>query len=485
MQQAVRQLLTTDPLQLYPDKLPKLPSFAEPAALPPLLTRERAALPSEAVSEVLVMLAFCPLHEPYAGVETLRAELDRESLEEFCWALAEAWLLAGASSKEVWAFQSLAHFGGDETARRLTPLVRKWPGESAHARAVLGLEVLGAIGTDVALMHLHGIAQKLKFKALQTKAREKIGEIAQRRGLSRDQLADRLVPDVGLDSRAELGLDFGARQFLVRLDEQLRPQLWFEGKLLKSLPKPNQKDDEKLAKEAAKRWKALKKDLKQVARGQVLRLERAMTFRRRWRVEDFLTLLVAESLVFPLTRRLVWASYARDQMVETFRVAEDQTLADQKDDELKLSQELTVGLPHPLELQAEERQAWQRVLEDYELVQPFPQLDRPVSRVDDQGHRRIEGRKVPFSAVLALEDRGWERSEDGDGGIVFSFEKIVPGGSVVLSFEPGLYLGALRESGEQTLDKVGYISPQYQELSFQSLDPILYSEIVYDLEAIG
>jgi len=44
--------------------------------------------------------------------------------------------------------------------RRLTPMIRAWPGESAHARAVIGLDVLAAIGSDVALMHLHGIAQK-------------------------------------------------------------------------------------------------------------------------------------------------------------------------------------------------------------------------------------------------------------------------------------------------------------------------------------
>ena len=49
-------------------------------------------------------------------------------------------------------------------------MVRAWPGESQHQRAVLGLECLRAIGTDVALMQLNGIAQKLSFKGLKARA---------------------------------------------------------------------------------------------------------------------------------------------------------------------------------------------------------------------------------------------------------------------------------------------------------------------------
>ena len=59
-------------------------------------------------------------------------------------------------------------------------LVREWPGQSQHARAVHGLECLAAIGSDVALMQLNGIAQKLKFKGLQNQARELMNRMAGR-----------------------------------------------------------------------------------------------------------------------------------------------------------------------------------------------------------------------------------------------------------------------------------------------------------------
>ena len=67
---------------------------------------------------------------------------------------------------------ALGLLGSDDTALKLTPLVRAWPGESQHQRAVFGLECLRAIGTDVALMQLNGIAQKVSFKGLKAKARE-------------------------------------------------------------------------------------------------------------------------------------------------------------------------------------------------------------------------------------------------------------------------------------------------------------------------
>lgn len=63
--------------------------------------------------------------------------------------------------KENWAFTSLGILGNDDTARKLTPLIRAWPGESQHKRAVSGLDVLADIGSDVALMLLNGIAKRL------------------------------------------------------------------------------------------------------------------------------------------------------------------------------------------------------------------------------------------------------------------------------------------------------------------------------------
>ena len=111
------------------------------------------------------------------------------------------------------------------TAPKLAPLIRAWPGESQHARAVLGLGVLGAIGTDTALMQLSGIAEKVKFKALQQRAREAMDEIAAAKGMTKAELEDRIVPDCGLDEQGSRTFDIGPRSFAFVLGPGMKPMV--------------------------------------------------------------------------------------------------------------------------------------------------------------------------------------------------------------------------------------------------------------------
>ncbi|MFV2180124.1 hypothetical protein, partial [Actinomadura sp. LOL_011] len=64
----------------------------------------------------------------YAGVRAVRDLCDPVSLAEFGWALFRWWKLCGAPAKENWAFTQLGLVGDGETVRRLTPVIRAWPG---------------------------------------------------------------------------------------------------------------------------------------------------------------------------------------------------------------------------------------------------------------------------------------------------------------------------------------------------------------------
>jgi hypothetical protein len=64
--------------------------------------------------------------------------------------------------------------------------------------------------------------------------------IARARGLTQEQLEDRIVPDCGLDPMGKRAFDFGTRQFQFVLSPDLKPMLKDDkGKLITSLPKPN------------------------------------------------------------------------------------------------------------------------------------------------------------------------------------------------------------------------------------------------------
>jgi len=463
VEEALIEVLDFDPLLLFPVRLPKLPAFIDPGSLPRPILHSGEALPLE---PILQMLAFSPLEPPYAGLAQVKEVCRPESLEEMAWEVYSLWHTAGGPAKEKWAFWALAHLGGDETARRLAPLIKAWPQENLFARAEQGLDVLAAIGTDVALMHVYQMSQKLKSKALQEKARLKLDEIAIRRGLTPDELADRLVPDLDLDTPLSGG-------FLVRFDEYLKPQLLSpEGKPLKALPKGS---DEL-------RWKAIKKDAKTIGLAQITRLELAMGQRRRWSAEAFHTFLVQHPLLVHLVRRLLWGVYGDSGLVQLFRVAEDSSLADVEDQLFAFEGE--VGLPHPLELSHDQLNKWGQVFADYALIQPFAQLGRPIFRLTEEEKKgctltRVVGCKLHPGKVVNLEQVGWRRGETWDGGVCC--EMLRPMGkehTATLEFHDGLYLGALHESGEQTLGQVK------TDVELGSLDEILVSELLRDLEGL-
>ena len=268
---------------------------------------------------------------------------------------------------------------------------------------------------DSALMQLNGIAQKLKFKALQERAKEKIADIAESRELTVAELEDRLAPDLGLDDNGSLLLDFGPRQFTVSFDETLKPFVRdVSGSRLKDLPKPNKSDDETRANDAVNRYKLLKKDARTIAAQQVARLESAMCLRRRWSLENFQLFLVEHPLVRHLTRRLIWGVYsAENQLLACFRVAEDNSYSTADDDLFTLPEgDISIGIPHVLEISPTDAAAFGQLFADYELLPPFRQLDRNSYALTETERNASEltrwaGRKCPSGRVMGLANKGW------------------------------------------------------------------------------
>ncbi|MEU9143658.1 DUF4132 domain-containing protein [Streptomyces sp. NPDC048349] len=492
--EALEPLLVADPLaSALPARMPKVPGWADAHALPQILLKSGGALPAPAVAHVLTMLAVSTPRAEFPGLHQLRELCTRESLTAFVWALFTQWQLAGMPPKEAWALHALGWFGDDGTVRALTPVIRAWPGEGAHHRAVDGLDVLASIGTDVALLHLHGIAQRVKFKALKLRAQEKISEVAAELGLTGEQLSDRLVPDLGLDADGSTVIDYGTRRFTVGFDEQLKPYVRDgDGRRLKDLPKPGARDDAELATAERKRFTALKKDVRTIASDQVRRLEAAMVDGRAWTAAEFRQLFVEHPLVWHLVRRLVWRAEAGGE-VTAFRVAEDRTYADAEDETVVFADDASITLAHPLHLDGA-LEAWSELFADYEIVQPFPQLGRPVLAVTEEEAAdarltRFEGFTVPVGKLLALQKRGWERGEPQDAGVERWFSRrLGPERYLVIGLDEGIAVGMIGEFPDQKLETVwldtrpcDYWSSRTYPLKFGDLSPVIVSEVLADL----
>ncbi|HFG3235783.1 TPA: WGR and DUF4132 domain-containing protein [Escherichia coli] len=502
---AVNALLALDPLDNHPTKIPTLPTFYQPSLWTrPLLKANAQSLPDSALLHLGEMLRFPQEEALYPGLLQVKDACTTDSLAEFAWDLFTAWQTAGAPSKESWAFTALGVLGNDDTARKLTPLIRAWPGESQHKRATVGLDILAAIGSDIALMQLNGIAQKLKFKALQERAKEKIADIAESRELTVAELEDRLAPDLGLDDNGSLLLDFGPRQFTVSFDETLKPFVRdASGSRLKDLPKPNKSDDESQANDAVNRYKLLKKDARTVAAQQVARLESAMCLRRRWSPENFQLFLVEHPLVRHLTRRLIWGVYsAENQLLACFRVAEDNSYSTADDDLFTLPEgDISIGIPHVLEISPTDAAAFGQLFADYELLPPFRQLDRNSYALTEAERNASEltrwtGRKCPSGRVMGLANKGWIKGTPQDAGWIGWMINPLGRWSLIMEIDEGFAVGMspAELSAEQLLSKLwlwegkaesyGWGSNSTQEAQFSVLDAITASELINDIEAL-
>lgn len=500
---AVAAMLADDGLHRLPRVMPTLPPWAEPATLPPIVLADRSAvLPDEAVRAVAQMLAVCELDAPYPGLAHVAATCDHASLAAFAWDLFRGWELAGAPSKERWAYEGLAVFGDDDTVRRLVPLIRSWPKENYIKRAIDGLDILAVMASNAALSALNELALKGRPPRLRKYAESRIAVAAESLGLSAEQLADRIVPDLGLASDGSLGLDYGPRQFVVGFDEQLKPFVTDQaGKRLKTLPKPGVKDDPIPAQAAYQQFSALKKAARALASEQVGRLERAMCARRSWSAEEFQELLLGHPLLRHLVRRLVWTVFdaAPDNggtVVGSFRVAEDLSLADVGDEAYSLPEGAAVAIAHPVDLGGEAH-AWSDVFGDYEILQPFRQLGRPVFGLSDTERAatvltRFGGRPASPFRIAGLERSGWRRGVVGDGAVWDDvIRPLAKGWELVARFSPGIAAWGIEASGVQDISQVWIRSagstqhsPGGSGIAFSVLDPVVASEILRDLTEV-
>jgi len=479
--------LKTDPLEMYPNPLPPVPSGFVPERLPRILLRGREFALSAAVTRhVITMVSISTPSEPYPGLAQVVEACDPDSLAVFAWALYRAdesdkWASPGVQ----WALINLAD---DGVADLLAPIVARWSKAQVwDQRGTSALNVFSKLGTDSALRHLHRLAQKAQDpERIRPQAKGALNRIAKERGLTPEQLADRLLPDFGLDAEGSMTLNYGHRRFVVGFDEQLKPYVTDEeGKRRKALPKPGVKDDQTLAPAAYKRFGDLKREVRNTATEQIRRLEQAMVSDRGWTAGEFRSLFVGHPLLWHIVRRLVWSAEA-DGSVTTFRIAEDRTFADVGDDEFALPESARVVLPHPLRLGGEKAGAWRQVFADYEILQPFPQLERAVHALTEEEREtgnltRFDGLTVHFGRILGMTGRGWELGKKETGGFRRQISFMTPDERhLMVQIEPGIRVIAPEEYVEQEITRVWLFTGRFSgtRLPFGDLDPVVASEIL-------
>jgi hypothetical protein len=281
-------------------------------------------------------------------------------------------------------------------------------------------EYLSGNPSPAALQMLLSIARRHRTNAVQVLAQALVERIADERGWTTDELADRTIPTAGLDERGILDLEIGSRLYQAKLDAEEVLTLYNpDGKVVKNLPQVSEGPDKESAAEAKKALSNAKKELQQVQEFQAKRLHEALCVGRRWQLAEWRRFLLEHPIVGRLVQRLVWLGVdAQDEIVGSFRPLEDLSLTDSSDNAVDPAAFAGVRLAHRSLLTGEQSEAWKQHLDDYKIEPLFNQLDRPVlastagASIDDRTGHVIEA----FKLRSAAQKLGYQRAPAEDGG---------------------------------------------------------------------
>lgn len=366
--------------------------------------------------------------------EFLAEDLNAAEFSVYVNELFDKWMEAGAEAKKRWVLYAAAIHGGGAIIEKLFRQIKEWPQQARGAIACEAVKALSLNPLPQALLYVDGIAGKFKFKQVRAAANEALTFAAEQLGITREELADRIVPDLGFDERMERIFDYGGRKFIVTITTALEievfegvcgedtPQNLTRGKKLKNLPAPGKKDDVAKAASSYEEFKIMKKQIKTIIASQKQRLEMALSTAREWDVDAWKQLFVKNPIMHQFAIGLIWGMYQDGRLTKSFRYMEDGSFNTEDEDEFEFPKQGRIGLVHPIELTEKSREMWKEQLADYEIVQPFEQLNRPIypmtkEEEDKQELTRFKDKTVNdltlFSRLTGL---GWYRGSVKDAG---------------------------------------------------------------------
>jgi hypothetical protein len=257
------------------------------------------------------------------------------------------------------------------------------------------------------------------------------------------------------------------------------------GKLIKSLPDPNQSDDPELSTRAVEEWKQIKKEIKDASKTQIIRLESAMVTGRLWDKERFHEYFVKHPLLGFMARMIVWGGFdGEGNLKTTFRIDEDQNYFDQLDEPASIDGCHRFGIVHPLHLHDSAKKEWSRVLISHKIKQPFAQIDREIFLLSEDHKDTLEirdfGKEMKGSTFRnRVHTYQYLNGDRDDHGTVINFIKTFHtyGISVYILFE-----GYIMDR-EITISTV-YFQKDGHKVPPGEVPSMVYSEVYYDMKRI-
>ncbi len=340
--------------------------------------------------------------------------LDRASLSAWAVALFEAWVSKRADVKHHWCVALTLALGGDAAVPVVQREVEAWHRGGRRALAAQAAQLIAYVGGDVAVRALTEIAAAHSNDQLGTLATSSIDAEALARGLSREGIADAVVPRWGLNAEGMGWLDYGRRRFRVRLDASKKKVLdvsLFDGsgEVIPAPPRPTRADDPLRSTEALAQWKALRAELPLVVKSETRRFEEALCAGRVWTHAHWATFVLGHPVLRALAERFVWQVQNPDEPSPRFARTLRGAWLGERDEPVRVTGEAAVSIAHPVALDDEAWDRWRAAFEAAPVpAQPFAQLTRAGWRDEGAGDA-MELPLVAGRTVRALSDRARTR----------------------------------------------------------------------------
>ena len=372
---------------------------------------------------------------------------------------------------------------GAELAGLVRSYMRDNPGRRAQFEMLV--RALAANGQDAALQVLLSVARRHRMAGVQATATALAQEVADERGWSAQELADRTVPTAGFGSDGVLRLSYGEREFIGRLGPDLRIVVSdASGRPVRSLPAPRVSEDPEVVKEARRSLRVARKDAKAVLALQSARLYEAMCASRTWSGADWRGLLAGHPLVGRLVTRLVWTATSGEGLV-TFRPTGDGALLGVDDADVELADDVSVRLAHGTLLGPGLVEAWRAHLADYQVDPLFDQLTATTPQV---GPRQtvlddLQGHVTDTLAFRgAATRRGYQRG-DVDSGTFHDYVKRFP--SADLTAVLGFTGSWVPEESMPCATTSLSFTRRGQDVGLATVPPVLLAECYADYRAVA
>lgn len=365
---------------------------------------------------------------------------------------------------------------------------------AAHGKALIAM--LAWIEHPSATQLMLSVGNRFRTKSFQEEATRQAEALAERKGWSLAELADRTIPTGGFDATGTLELSYGDRSFAAKLLPDFKIELYNpDGKKVAALSEPRADDDAEQAKASKQALSSAKKEIKNIVTLQTERLYEALCTERDWLFADWEAYLNQHAIVRRLIQRLVWVQVEDGRVLQAFRPLDDGTLTDVDDNEVKLPGDARVRLAHDSVLPSEDVAAWQTHLADYEVVPLFQQLGKGSYVLPEESSKQdtikdFEGHLLETFALRGRATKlGYTRGGTEDGGWFFTYEKRFPTLGIVAVIE---FTGnglpeenrtvALLALGFRSADDKGW---QRHGMKLGNVPKVLLSECYNDLRLIA